>query len=140
MLAAALAGVAQAKRPPPPPRPAAPAPARRIDVRVVKHGDLARLIVEGGVLELRTTVEAPPRRRTLTAAEGAELLAAARAAEKNDDGRRSCGGDEPFVELTIDGKTTSTAVCPPGRFPGDYYTPWRALVAEVVQLAAVSAQ
>lgn len=132
----ALAGVAHAKRPPPP-REAPPAPAKKIDIRLVKHGAVARITTEAGVLEVRTTVDDVLHRRALAPAEQAELLAAARAAERADDVRRSCGTeDEPFVELTIDGKTTATAVCSTGRIAGDYFAPWRALVALVQRLAA----
>jgi hypothetical protein len=105
---------------------------------VVARGEVTRLHVEGATMELRSTSDGSARRRELTDPERSDLLAAARAAEKNDEGRRTCGvPDEVYVSLTIDEHTTSTAICPaPTRRRDDYFAPWRALVEVAARLAA----
>ena len=131
----AIAPAASGKPPPP------PAPAKRIELRVVARGEVTRVSLTERTLTVRTTAaDGVVKERVLTEAERAELLAAARAAEKCDDVRRSCSApDEPFVALTIDGKTLATAVCPPSR-PGreDYFAPWRALIDTAARLAAAT--
>lgn len=112
--------------------PSAAPPPRRIDISVMRWGELTRLHIVDDRLRVEASGSAAPRARRLTKDEIDRVRAAARLAVEQDR-RLFCDRREIFISVTVDGKTSFAPICPEKR-RGD--EPWRELFRLAHQLAS----
>ena len=102
---------------------------RKIDIRVIRGGQLTELHVDDDALRIESTAATSARR--LTPPERSRIRAVASRAVASE-GRNSCGKAGTFISVTVDGKTNSAAIC---REERRWDGPWRDLLEVVLALA-----
>ena len=136
-----VAGGALARKPPrPPPSPPpaiAPVPTpHAIEIQVLRRGEMTRMSFTGDAMRVLLTTTGPAINVPLPPALRTTLFAALAALPLEGEVRRSCGPDEIFLSVTVDGRTGWIALCLEERADEK---PWRALLESLRPLAAAAA-
>ena len=100
-----------------------------VAVLIARHGIMTRARLEGRVLTARDAGGAVVASREISEADRAQLLGAAHDALNDDSPQWSCPVDETFVSVTVDGRTSSSAVCPERNNWRAHPERWRAVIA-----------
>ena len=99
-----------------------------LSLTLMRGGSLTRVRLTSQRLVAENAVGDTIAERSLTAADKGRLLAAARLCTADPRPQRACSRDETFLSVTLDGRTSSAAICGAGSNHPSGNNQWQALL------------